>query len=1027
MMTSERDGGKFAAPVCGPFFGLCSLFLVFLVAPMTDCIRAKYSTYEEEYPSTVIGNLAADLQLNAASDAPSGFRLMQKSNSSLVEVGESDGQLTVGGRVDREQLCQDKEPCLIVFDVVNFSREKFVLIHVEIEVRDINDNAPEFPNPEMSVEISESSALGTRVPLDVAIDADVGANYLQNYRLSPNRHFGLEVQTRTDGVKYAELVLVEALDRETEAHFTLELAAQDGGTPSRTGAAKVHVRVLDWNDNSPAFEQSSFLVELDEDAPLGSLLLDLDAVDPDEGLNGEVVYGFSPHLATDVRRLFRLDAQSGRLTLEGPVDHESRTSFELDVQAQDLGANPTPTGCKVTVRILDVNDNAPEITITPMASTGSGLAYITEAAAKGSFVALVSTSDRDSGANGRVSCTLYGHEHFKLRPAYGSSHMIITAAALDREQAAEYNLTVVAEDLGPAPYKTIRPYTIRVGDENDNAPSFSRSVYRVSVLENNEPGAYIATVIARDPDLGYNGRVTYRLLDPGSALASVDPATGAIYALRPFDRESLRETELRLQATDGGSPPLSSSAIVSLRIADRNDNAPVVTQPLPSNSSADVITLPGDAPSGYLATRVRARDADEGVNARLSYRIVSGEQAGLFTIDKDTGEIYLGRPLARQPLGPGPLRLIVAVSDSGRPALSATVTLNFVVAAAAAEPPGGRGLLGPGKRPWDTSFVVILVLAGGCAALLMAIVGVAATCNRGGKTGKCVKNSPVPKVHGHLSPLEDGRRKEDDAEPARSSELEVVDLRSNSSPLPARNELEVDGTPSSENMKEGVCLLEADHKVTGTNGESFMSEPGLNHEIFRAVVIHQDRKTPTHPGQDVFSGKDSGKGDSDFNDSDSDISGDGVRKGNTTIDQRQNGLLPCLKENQTPCSPDPHHSLTSQVAECNKFSSSQLKQGYVVAYSSIPAPFLHSLCGETNSVLQDHPLKYTHQYGHLPKSGLQTSERVLSRESGRTVHSFYQPVTQRHNKTNSSVHSASGNRYQTSYLNTALSEVATSF
>ncbi|XP_067842808.1 protocadherin-8-like [Heptranchias perlo] len=963
-MTPERDRGKFAAPVCG------SLFLVLLVAPITDCKTAKYSTYEEEYPGTVIGNLAADLQLNAASDAPSGFRLMQKSNSSLVEVGESDGQLTVGGRVDREQLCQDKEPCLIVFDVVNFSREKFVLIHVEIEVRDINDNAPEFPNPEMSVEISESSALGTRVPLDVAIDADVGANYLQNYRLSPNRHFGLEVQTRTDGVKYAELVLVEALDRETEAHFTLELAAQDGGTPSRTGAAKVHVRVLDWNDNSPAFEQSSFLVELDEDAPLGSLLLDLDAVDPDEGLNGEVVYGFSPHLATDVRRLFRLDAQSGRLTLEGPVDHESRTSFELDVQAQDLGANPTPTGCKVTVRILDVNDNAPEITITPMASTGSGLAYITEAAAKGSFVALVSTSDRDSGANGRVSCTLYGHEHFKLRPAYGSSHMIITAAALDREQAAEYNLTVVAEDLGPAPYKTIRPYTIRVGDENDNAPSFSRSVYRVSVLENNEPGAYIATVIARDPDLGYNGRVTYRLLDPGSALASVDPATGAIYALRPFDRESLRETELRLQATDGGSPPLSSSAIVSLRIADRNDNAPVVTQPLPSNSSADVITLPGDAPSGYLATRVRARDADEGVNARLSYRIVSGEQAGLFTIDKDTGEIYLGRPLARQPLGPGPLRLIVAVSDSGRPALSATVTLNFVVAAAAAEPPGGRGLLGPGKRPWDTSFVVILVLAGGCAALLMAIVTIATACGKGNKPGRWQKAPPQP-----------GRGKRG-SEGIFTASLGGQRYPGGASSLCGSEDNKSDGAAAFELGRGSVDLYPAGESRRAADPERFPTISGFGHQTLHPNVIWQGKQFTSNKSelapqiQDRFSGKDSGKGDSDFNDSDSDISGIGLSK-RSALSQRHNGLWSCTSECKILGHSDRCWSPSSRGP--NTYSSTSTSQ-HLTTF------------GKSTSLPRDLLRKDTYYQALLPKTaGLQSVYQKVACNESETVTSVIVP------------------------------------
>ncbi|XP_078077818.1 protocadherin-8-like [Mustelus asterias] len=1015
-MTLERSRGKFAAPVCSHFLHLCSLLLV-LLAPTSESKTAKYFTYEEELPGTVIGNLAADLQLNAAAGGPSGFRLMQKSNRSLVQVGERDGELTVGERIDREQLCQQRQPCLLVFDVVNFSREKFLLIHVEIEVKDINDNAPEFPQPEMAVEISESSPLGTRLPLEPALDADVGANYLQLYQVSANSHFELEVQSRADGVKCAQLVLLRQLDRETESELRLELRAQDGGRPPRTGRAELRVRVLDANDNRPAFEQSSFVVELDEDAPPGSLLLQLEAVDPDEGPNGEVLYGLGPAVPADVRRLFRLDAQSGRLTLEGPLDHESRQSFELDVEAQDLGAKPSRSGCKVTVRVLDINDNAPEISITPMASSGSGLAaYITEAAAKGSFVALVSTSDRDSGANGRLSCTLSGHRHFELRPAYGSSHMIVTAAALDREREAEYNLTLVAEDQGPAPRKTIRPYTIRVGDENDNAPSFSRSVYRVSLLENNPPGAYIATVLARDPDLGANGRLTYRLLEPPSArgLATVDPASGAIYALRSFDRECVREAELRVEASDGGSPALSSSATVSLRIGDRNDNAPRVTQPLPGNgSAADVIALPARAPAGYLATRVRASDPDQGLNARLSYRIVSGEQAGLFSIRPDTGDLYLGRPLAAA-AATGPLRLIVAVSDSGRPPLSATVSLSFT-AAAEAEPPGGGALLGPGKRSWDTSFIIIVVLAGGCVALLMAIIGVAATCNRGGKSVK----APGLRVQGHLL-------REEGDKPARSSEPAAADLRPNSSPSPATNELVVDGASNCEDMREGVCPLEADPKQTGITGESFMPEPGLNHGTFYAVAIHQDRKILAHPGQDIFSGKDSGKGDSDFNDSDSDISGDGVRKGSTPIDQRQNGLFPCRKESQPPCSSDPHYNLTSQMAECSKFSS-QSKQGYMVAYSSIPATLLNSSSGEVTSVLQDHPSKYTQQCGHLPKSGPQTPERVLPRESGRTVSSFHPSVTQRHEKTTSSTHGASGHRYKTSYLTTTLSEVATSF
>ncbi|XP_069748574.1 protocadherin-8 [Narcine bancroftii] len=1012
-MSSERVRKYFVAPASTPFTALLCLLLVLLTAPIIDCLTANYSVNEEEPLGTVIGNLATDLQL----ERKGNFRLMQKTNWSLVQVGESDGQLRVGGRIDREQLCRTQtgrgtqaEPCVLLFDVVNLSGDEFVLIRVEVRVRDINDHAPQFGRPELRVEISEGSAPGTRVPLEPALDADLGANSLQKYRLSPRAPFALELRSGADGLLRAELVLVEALDRERQAEFLLHLEAEDGGSPARTGSARLRVQVLDSNDNSPAFERSSFEVELREDAPPGSLLLRLEAADPDLGLNGEVVYSFSPQLPAAVRRLFRLDAQSGRLTLAGPLDRENRPNFELEVRAHDRGAPPSAAaGCTVAVRVLDVNDNAPEIGIAPLAPAAGGrggLAHISEAAAPGSLVALVSTSDRDSGANGRVSCALSGHEHFALRPAYGSRYLVVTAAALDRERTAEYNLTLVAEDLGAEPHRTVRALTVRVEDENDHAPAFSRRLYRVSVLENNQPGAYLTTAVARDPDLADNGRVTYRLLGPGAALASVDPGTGAIYALRSFDRESLPEAELFLQATDGGSPPLSASATVRLAVTDRNDNRPVITHPLPGNGSASVITLPGDAAAGYLATRVRARDADEGVNAKLSFRLLSGAQAGLFSIDSGTGDVRLGR----RPRAAGSWRLVVSVSDGGWPALSATATLQFVVAA---DPGAGVAApLRPGRRSWDTSIVVIVVLAGGCAALLMAIVGVAATCRSGGKATESVQPGLVLKEQQNAPPG-GRRRKEAIGELARKSEFEVGDLLQNSSPSLAKSELEGDGSRNSD-----VSVLESETKLDGTR-ESFMSESTLNHGTFCAVVIHQDRRI-----QDVFSGKDSGKGDSDFNDSDSESSGDAMRKGNGAITQGQNGQL-CLEENQINFSSDPHNNLTSQQVECSKLSP-PLKQDYMVTYSSKPTALLHSPC-TTNSVLQNHALKCTRQYSHVSKSGLQTSEMAFSRDAGRSLHSIHHPIVPRYNKTIFSTPSTSGDRYQTNYLNTELSEVATSF
>lgn len=797
MSLAKRRGSPCLLPL--QLFSLC------WVLSVAQSKTVRYSTFEEEAPGTVIGTLSEDLHMKVSGDT--SFRLMKQFNSSLIRVREGDGQLTVGDAgLDRERLCGQAPQCVLAFDVVSFSQEQFRLVHVEVEVRDVNDHAPRFPRSQIPVEVSEGAAVGTRIPLEVPVDEDVGANGLQSVRLAePHSPFRVELQTRADGAQCADLVLLQELDRESQATYSLELVAQDGGRPPRSATAALSVRVLDANDHSPAFPQGAVAeVELAEDAPVGSLLLDLDAADPDEGPNGDVVFSFGARTPPEARRLFRLDPRSGRLTLAGQVDYERQDTYELDVRAQDRGPGPRAATCKVIVRIRDVNDNAPDIAITPLAAPGApggaspfaaaaaaaaalggadaassagpgtpeagAVSLVPEGAARESLVALVSTSDKDSGANGQVRCALYGHEHFRLQPAYAGSYLVVTAAALDRERISEYNLTLVAEDRGTPPLRTVRPYTVRVGDENDNAPVFTRPLYEVSVRENNPPGAYLATVVARDPDVGRNGQVTYRLLeaevgrsgDAVSTYVSVDPATGAIYALRSFDFETLRQLDVRIQASDGGSPQLSSSALVQVRVLDQNDHAPVLVHPVPANGSLEV-AVPGRTAKDTAVARVQARDADEGANGELAFDLLQQEPREVFAIGRHTGEIVLTGDLSQEPPG-RVFQALLVISDGGRPPLSTTATVSFVVtegggrgpvATAAgggagsperSRPPGSRLAASGPALQWDTPLIVIIVLAGSCTLLLAAIIAIATTCNRRKKEvrkgGPCREERP---------------------------------------------------------------------------------------------------------------------------------------------------------------------------------------------------------------------------------------------------------------------------------------------
>lgn len=723
----------------------------------------RYQTNEENAPGTVIGNLAKDMSLSLSHSSKSNFRMMKQFNDSFIRVRESDGELTVGERVDRERICRHSLQCLITFDVVNFSKDRYKLIHVEVEIKDINDNSPEFPSKESIVEISENAAVGSRIPLDPAVDADVGSNYIQSYQISVNSHFTIDVLLRADGVKYAELVLMKELDRETQSSYTVELVATDGGNPYRSGSTKITIKVTDFNDNSPVFDQNSFSVSLPEDAPVGTVILDLNAVDADEGLNGEVVYGFGKQVSHEIRQLFQVDNKSGRLTLRGPVDFEDKSTYELDVQATDLGPNPTPSVCKIIIHVTDVNDNAPEISITPMTSITTGIAYISEAADKDSLVALISTMDRDSGVNSQVYCTLYGHDHFKLRQAYEDSYMIVTAAALDRERISEYNLTVMAEDFGSPPLRKITQYTIRLTDENDNAPHFAKAVYEVSVVENNAPGAYITTVEATDADLGNNGKITYRLVEsvimgsPVNTFVSLNSVSGSIYALRSFNYEVMKQLDVHIQASDGGSPQLQSRAVIRLKIVDQNDNQPSIIEPPLYKGSAEVF-LPKDAPAGYVVTQIKATDADEGINAQLSYKITEGGHLG-FSINKDTGKVHVSRQLTYDIADN--VKVTVSVADNGSPALTSTATIHFsFVEGALPSLPSSAQNGNEEPFAWDMSVAIIIVLAGSCSVLLVAIILITTICSRRKKEtgdGGSDDKEEIPNVEkvesGHIDSL----------------------------------------------------------------------------------------------------------------------------------------------------------------------------------------------------------------------------------------------------------------------------------
>ncbi|XP_034546157.1 protocadherin gamma-A5-like [Notolabrus celidotus] len=635
--------------------------------------QIRYSVLEEMRKGSFVGNVAEDLGIDATRLVSGGARIVSSDSSEYIRLDIDKGNLVVGERIDREQLCGQTSPCSLNFEMIMMNPMQ--LHSVVVEVLDVNDNAPVFHEKEVHVEIVESALPGTEILQESATDPDVGINALHGYILHPTTHFNIKVMSSPNGHKYAQLYLSNALDREKEKKLLLTLTAVDGGEPQRTGTLKIHVTVRDTNDNAPVFTQSLFKATVKENVPKGTLVLSVSATDADEGMNGHVTYHFN-RMSGNVAELFNLDENSGDLTVNGAIDYEENKIVEIGVQAKDQGGQSTST--KVIIEVTDVNDNPPVITLTSFSNA------IAEDSPSETTVAIINVKDLDSGKNGRVDCSINGNIPFAIHSSLKNYYTLVTNGVLDRERDPEYNITFTAVDEGSPPLSTNKTITLRISDVNDNAPVFEQSYYEANIMENNSPGLSVFSVKAHDLDSGPNARVSYLLIEshlngnPISTYISVNAGDGVIQAIRSFDFEQIKTINIFVKAQDGGSPPLSSNTTVKINIQDQNDNPPQVLYPVQTGGSVVAEMVPRAADVGYLVSKVVAVDVDSGQNAWLSYKLQKATDRALFEVGLQNGEIRTIRQVSDKDAVKQ--RLTVIVEDNGQPSRSATVIVNVAVA-----------------------------------------------------------------------------------------------------------------------------------------------------------------------------------------------------------------------------------------------------------------------------------------------------------------------------------------------------------
>ncbi|XP_045556594.1 cadherin-23 [Salmo salar] len=610
------------------------------------------NSYETSILENVpIGTSILQVQATDADQGENGrvlYKILSGNSKSIFTINELSGLVTRGQRaLDRESSSSH------VLEVEAYNRDQGRMrssVRVIVYVEDANDEPPVFTQQQYNrLGLRETAGIGTSVIVVRATDPDTGDGGAVAYALvsGSDRKFDVDVSTGL-------VTTVDYLDYETKTSYLMNVSATNQAPPFHRGFCTVYVTLLNELDEAVAFFSAGYEVSLLENIATGTEVVQVQAQSADN-LN-QLSYRFDPDTSPAALTLFKIDSITGRITVTGLLDREKGDLYTLTVVADDGG--PKKDSTVVSITILDENDNSPEFDITSDSSV-----EIPENTPIGKRVAVVLGRDKDAGKNSLVNFSLVAgnmQDVFEIRTVNHTNGEIYVNSPLDRESVDRYLLKVRAMDSGVPPHYSDLSLTVNILDVNDNTPIIeSQGGYNVSISENVGGGTSVLRVVATDHDIGTNAMLFYYITSGNQDLTfRMDRMTGEMTTRPcPPDRERQQEYRLTVMVEDDGTPPLSSSTTIYVRIVDENDNAPE----FPEEEYVTVLSEGPDTLGATIAT-VTAIDPDEGLNGTLRYTIDHGNLAITFCINQTTGKIVAVKELDFE-ISNGHYALVVTATD----------------------------------------------------------------------------------------------------------------------------------------------------------------------------------------------------------------------------------------------------------------------------------------------------------------------------------------------------------------------------